>query len=98
SFPHLSTELSTELSTKKIFLARESRCFSSAMIWEGWPIVEISELRACIAARLLGENIRGLDRNKRAGYYKAQIWDDSRAVRGVFTAIDRFEYILKGSY
>ncbi len=35
---------------------------------------------------------------KRASYYKAQIWDDFRAVRGVFTAINRFEYFLKGSY
>jgi hypothetical protein len=44
------------------------------------------------------KRMRGLDRDKRAGYYKAQIWDDSRAVRGVFTAINWFEYILKGSY
>jgi hypothetical protein len=51
-----------------------------------------------MASGLMGENKIGLDRGKRAGYYKAQIWDDSRAVRGVFTAINRFEYILKGSY
>lgn len=46
----------------------------------------------------LREKERGLDHVKRASYYKAQIWDDFRAVRGVFTAINRFEYILKGSY
>src|SRR5579883_2530891 len=53
----------------------------------------------CYLCHLIGrEDYYALDRRKRASYYRAQIWDDSRAVRGVFAVIRRYNTFLKGSY
>jgi hypothetical protein len=59
--------------------------------------MEDYSLYAILKVWCFDEKGRGLDHVKRASYYKAQIWNDFRAVRGVFTAITG-SVQMKGSY